>query len=146
MHRSAARAAVNPAPPPCVSSDMNWIETIFGAAFWTLANLAYLLFRTNGEHGFRRIAAFWFGMPLTWITLVVVREGVPMGSDEERLDFGRELDELRSAIDEDRARREAAPDSDVTAQLPAGTEGTDSGGADPEGGTGHDELPRRSDG
>ena len=83
---------------------MGFVESFVGLLIWTVANVAYGLFRTSGEGGFKRIVAFWMGMPLTWITLIVVREGVPMlASDAD--DVGGEIAELRADIDRDRRLR-----------------------------------------
>lgn len=84
------------------------MEAIFGAILWLLANVVYWDDRRRGRNeGFRRIVAFLFGWPATFVTFLVVTEGsVPPA---RRDDAG--LDELVDRIREDRRRRELGSSS-----------------------------------
>ena len=41
------------------------LEGILGSLVWIVANVAYGLYLRDGERGFKRLAAFWLGFPLT---------------------------------------------------------------------------------
>ena len=102
--------------------DVTWTLGTTGLVstlIWIVANVAYLLFRSNDEGGFKRIVAFWMGMPLTWLTLVVVREGVPMVSEEAELSFDAEMQRLRAEIADDRADRDPLSLPDALIEGPA---------------------------
>ena len=41
------------------------LEGILGSLVWVVANFAYGSYLRDGERGFKRLAAFWLGLPLT---------------------------------------------------------------------------------
>lgn len=66
------------------------LETVVGFIVWLLANVVYLDMVRGGRRGFRRLLAFWFGIPTTFLTLVFVRKDVqvriePPPDDEDAL-------------------------------------------------------------
>lgn len=80
------------------------VKELVGLVVWLVANGVYLASVRKGEKGFRRLLAFWMGIPGTLVTLMAVREGSqpvlePPPDDEDAL-----LAEVR------RARRLRAPD------------------------------------
>jgi hypothetical protein len=67
-----------------------FIGEFIGALVWLVANVVYLDSRRKGTRGFRRLLAFWMGLPVTWFTLLVVKEASapriePPPDDEEGL-------------------------------------------------------------
>ena len=71
------------------------IQELAGFAVWLVANGVYVDLRRKGEKGFARLVCFWLGLPVTWFSLLVVREGSqprirPPPDDELRL-----LEEVR---------------------------------------------------
>lgn len=50
-------------------------ESIIGGLLWTIANVLYIDMKRKGKAGFSRIVLFWMGIPLTWLWLLLVREG-----------------------------------------------------------------------
>lgn len=52
-----------------------FLQALAGAIVWTFANFLYVDLKRKGVRSFARIVAFWMGMPVTWISLLVVREG-----------------------------------------------------------------------
>lgn len=67
-----------------------FLQALIGAIVWTFANLLYVDLKRKGVGSFARVVAFWLGMPATWISLLVVREGRhprvrPPPDDEEAL-------------------------------------------------------------
>jgi hypothetical protein len=84
--------------------ELGLLEAVAGAVLLTVANAVYFDMKRKGQHGFRRLLAFWFGNPVTWATFFLMREGSlpqvePPPDDEQSL-----LTEVRR----DRARRIAA--------------------------------------
>lgn len=61
------------------------METIFGLVVWVLANLVYVEMRRRGEGGFKRLVAFWLGLPGTFVGMLVVdrRALPPIREDDE---------------------------------------------------------------
>ena len=105
---------------------MDGLGGLISVLIWTLGNLAYWTFRSAGETGFKRIVAFWMGMPLTWVTLLAVREGIPMDDGDGLV--GQEVRELRAAIARDRVARIKAARSG----LPRASDPADSGESGPD--------------
>ena len=71
------------------------IQQLAGFAVWLVANGVYVDLRRKGEKGFARLVCFWLGLPVTWLSLLVVGEGSqprirPPPDDELRL-----LEEVR---------------------------------------------------
>lgn len=55
---------------------MDWfVKELVGLFLWLVANAVYLGAVRRGEGGFRRLVAFWIGLPGTFVTLVAVKEG-----------------------------------------------------------------------
>ncbi len=53
-------------------------QGLLGALVWILANATYLDYRREGRpRGFRRLLAFWFGLPTTFLVRLFVPEGRP---------------------------------------------------------------------
>jgi hypothetical protein len=52
-----------------------FIRELAGFAVWLVANGVYVDLRRKGEKGFARLVCFWLGFPVTWISLLVVKEG-----------------------------------------------------------------------
>lgn len=89
-----------------VTSISSLVRSITGALVWLVANVVYLDKRRRGRRGIARFFAFWLGLPVSFVTLVVLREGEeelvrPPEDDEEAL-----LREVR----QDRALREGSPE------------------------------------
>jgi hypothetical protein len=85
-----------------------------GASVSVFANVVYYDMRRKGVRGFSRFAAFIAGNPLTWVTLLAVKEGRaedfrPPPDDDERLlrevRMDRELRGLPPVADLAPARR-----------------------------------------
>jgi len=51
------------------------IRELAGFAVWLVANGVYADLRRKGEKGFARLVCFWLGLPVTWLSLLLVREG-----------------------------------------------------------------------
>jgi hypothetical protein len=51
------------------------IHELAGFAVWLVANGVYVDLRRKGEKGFARLVCFWLGLPVTWLSLLVVKEG-----------------------------------------------------------------------
>jgi hypothetical protein len=51
------------------------IQQLAGFAVWLVANGVYVDLRRKGEKGFARLVCFWLGLPVTWLSLLVVGEG-----------------------------------------------------------------------
>jgi len=73
-----------------VFSISSLVRGITGALVWLVANVVYLDKRRRGRRGIARFFAFWLGLPATFITLVVLREGDedlvrPPADDEDAL-------------------------------------------------------------
>ena len=91
-----------------------FIGEFVGMLVWIVANVVYVDARRKGTRGFHRFLAFWMGLPVTWVTLMAVREGSqpriePPPDDEERL-----LAEVRR----DRAlRARSGPDDNASKRI-----------------------------
>ncbi len=84
------------------------VKSITGMLVWVVANVVYFDKKHRGVKGLARFFAFWFGLPLTFLTNILVREGEegrirPPPDDEEEL-----LREVRR----DRALRDGSDESD----------------------------------
>ena len=66
------------------------IEGLVGALVWVAANGAYRNYVREGERGFKRVAAFVLGFPITLVSAFLVRPG-------------RRGNRLQQEEDEDRA-------------------------------------------
>ena len=44
---------------------------LLGVFVWVAANFAYYSYVRNGERGFKRLAAFWLGFPITLVSTFV---------------------------------------------------------------------------
>ena len=90
------------------------ISGLLGSLVWVAANFAYCAYLRDGESGFKRLAAFWLGFPITMISMFVVphtrRLRVPERSELE------EEYQLLLEIKQDRASR------DERARVPGSTE------------------------
>ncbi len=91
-----------------VHSLSSLVRSITGGLVWVVANVVYLDKRRRGRKGLARFFAFWVGLPVTFITLIVMREGEedlvrPPDDDEEAL-----LHEVR----QDRALRDGPSEED----------------------------------
>lgn len=65
-------------------------EALAGFLVWLVANVVYLDMVRGGTRGLRRLVAFWFGAPTTFLTLILVKEGSrfrvePPPDDEDAL-------------------------------------------------------------
>ncbi len=77
---------------------------LLGAFVWVAANFAYCSYVRNGERGFKRLAAFWLGFPITLVSTFVAPQ-----AERVRAPRRGELEEeqrLLLEIRRDRARRE----------------------------------------
>lgn len=86
-----------------------FLQWLVGAIVWAFANAVFIEMRRKNVAGFAGVAAFFVGMPLTLITLFVVKERQaalfePPKDDDEQL--------LRDVI-VDRERRRLAPKGEV---------------------------------
>jgi len=70
-------------------------EGIIGGIVWVLANALYIDLKRKGRSGFSRIILFWMGIPLTWLWLVLVREGSAPEIEEAPDDAEALLAEIR---------------------------------------------------
>lgn len=73
------------------------LREIIGFIVWLVANGVYLDAVRRGRRGVHRFLGFWFGLPATFVTLLLVTEGSspalqPPPDDEEAL-----LEEVRRA-------------------------------------------------
>ena len=99
-------------------AEKSMLESLLGSLVWIVANVAYGAYVRDGERGFKRLAAFWLGFPLTLCSgfLMPRRSGL-------RHPMRDELEEDRALLLEirrDRARR--------LSQSPAADEGPDVAG------------------
>lgn len=78
------------------------LEMVVSVVVWLIANWAYLDFRRTGVRGFKRLVAFFFGLPTTVLLCVLVEEG---SQPRIREDDG-DLDDLVREIRRDRLLRE----------------------------------------
>ena len=67
-----------------------FIKQLVGAVVWVVALLVYMDARRRGRRGFTRFIAFWVGMPGTFLSMFVVKEGsqpdiAPPPDDEHAL-------------------------------------------------------------
>ena len=77
---------------------------LLGVFVWVAANFAYYSYVRNGERGFKRLAAFWLGFPITLVSTFVAPQ-----AERVRAPRRGELEEeqrLLLEIRRDRARRE----------------------------------------
>lgn len=95
---------------------VDWfVKEIVGLFLWLVANAVYLGAVRRGEGGFRRLVAFWIGLPGTFVTLVAVKEGSqpvvepPPDDDAALLEDVRRSRALEPAEEDDhnRGREEA---------------------------------------
>ncbi len=77
------------------------IEAVVGAALWAVANAVYFDMKRKGRRGFRRLLAFYFGMPATWGIFFFMPEGQAPRIEPPRDDEAGLLAEIRK----DRAQR-----------------------------------------
>ncbi len=85
------------------------LEGLLGSLVWVAANGAYRSYVRDGEKGFKRLAAFCLGFPITLVSAFVVRpvkrvHGPRQAEDEERA--------LLLEIRRDHALREASRESE----------------------------------
>ena len=84
------------------------LEGLLGSLVWVAANWAYRSYVREGERGFKRVAAFVLGFPITLVSAFVVR---PV----KRIKLQQAEDEERSLLLEirrDHALREASRESE----------------------------------
>jgi hypothetical protein len=78
----------------------HFVEQLVAAVVWVVGLVVYLDLRRRGRHGFTRLVAFWTGMPATFISMFVVKEGsqpdIAIPADDE---LGL-LEEIRRDRDE----------------------------------------------
>lgn len=84
---------------------MQLFEGILGSLFWLLANALYIDLKRKGRGGFGRIVLFFMGLPLTWLWLLLIREGKERELPEPPDDAAALLEEIRR----DRALRSGDP-------------------------------------
>lgn len=84
-----------------------FLREMIVAIVWAIANLVYVGMRRRGTRGFGRFAAFWAGLPTTFISLFVVREPTVPPLEPPPDDEGRLLEEIR--LDRERRRRAVPP-------------------------------------
>ena len=66
------------------------VSAVAGFVVWVMSNVVYADKRRRGARGFARVLAFWFGLPATFWSMLVVDEGSqpalePPPDDEEAL-------------------------------------------------------------
>lgn len=54
---------------------MDIVHEIISLAVWVVANVVYLDSVRRGRGGFRRLVAFWMGVPGTVLSKILVKEG-----------------------------------------------------------------------
>lgn len=66
----------------------HFIQQLVTAVVWVVGLVVYVDLRRRGKHGFTRFVAFWTGMPATFISMFVVKEGtqpdIEVPADNER--------------------------------------------------------------
>ena len=73
------------------------LEGLIGGLIWALANILYVDLKRKGRSGFSRIILFWMGTPLTWLWLLLIREGSAPVLDEAPDDADAILADIRRA-------------------------------------------------
>lgn len=73
-------------------------EGIVASVIWWLANLLYIDLKRKGKAGFSRFILFWMGIPLTWLWLLLIKEG----SAPELEEVPDDADDLLAEIRKDR--------------------------------------------
>jgi len=79
------------------------LEGILGSLVWVVANFAYGSYLRDGERGFKRLAAFWLGFPLTLCSGFLIPRSRRI--TKSRRDEFEEERELLMEIRRDRALR-----------------------------------------
>lgn len=72
-----------------------FLYSVVSVIGWALANLVYVDLRRKGIGGFGRRAAFWFGFPGTWVSMIVEDEGSALEIEHDDDDEERILKEIR---------------------------------------------------
>jgi hypothetical protein len=87
-----------------------FLQWLVGAIVWALANVVFIDMRRKNVAGFAGVAAFVVGMPLTLITMFVVKErrGVPLEPPKD------DEDELLLEVRRDREARRVEGTRDTT--------------------------------
>jgi hypothetical protein len=73
------------------------LEGLIGGLIWALANILYVDLKRKGKPGFGRIILFWMGTPLTWLWLLLIREGSAPVLEEVPDDANAILADIRRA-------------------------------------------------
>ena len=80
------------------------VSGLLGSFVWVAANFAYCTYVRDGERGFKRVAAFWLGFPVTLVSMFAAphtqRVRMPHRSEVE------EEHKLLLEIRRDRTRRD----------------------------------------
>lgn len=79
------------------------LEQIVTLVVWTVATTAYVSYVRDGERGFKRLVAFWFGFPWTLCSAFIVRRSGRL--PQPIRDEGEEERALLMEIRHDRALR-----------------------------------------
>ena len=65
----------------------HFVQQLVTAVVWVVGLVVYVDLRRRGKHGFTRFVAFWTGIPATFLSMFVVKEGsqpdIPLPPDDE---------------------------------------------------------------
>ena len=85
------------------------VSAVVGFLVWVVANVVYADKRRRAVRGFARLLAFWLGLPGTFLSLLLVKEGSQPALDPPPDDDESLLAEVRR----ERTERIEAPDDDT---------------------------------
>ena len=71
------------------------LKALFAGILSVLANVLYVDLRRKGKSGLSRVILFWMGTPLTWLWLLLVKEGSAPAIEEPPDDAAAILAEIR---------------------------------------------------